>query len=139
MKKRVLSALLTGIMSFSLLAGGSVASAAEDVYDMNMEIITYGFDDVDLQEVEDAVNEISVPEVGVRVHFVTVPISEMMTKLPLMAASNEKIDLVQSGLLTTPAMLANQGLIQPMTDYLSDAMKEKAGALIHAGTIGDDI
>ena len=139
MKKRVLSALLTGIMSFSLLAGGSVASAAEDVYDMNMEIITYGFDDVDLQEVEDAVNEISVPEVGVRVHFVTVPISEMMTKLPLMAASNEKIDLVQSGLLTTPSILASQGLIQPMTGYLSDAMGEKAGTLIHAGTIGDDI
>ena len=138
MKRRVLEGLMTGIMSIGLLAG-SVSVYAEDAYDMNMEIITYGFDDVDLQEVEDAVNEISVPEVGVRVHFVTVPISEMMTKLPLMAASNEKIDLVQSGLLTTPAMLANQGLIQPMTDYLSDAMKEKAGALIHAGTIGDDI
>ena len=54
----------------------------------------------------------------------TVPISEMMTKLPLMAASNEKIDLVQSGLLTTPSILASQGLIQPMTDYLSDAMVE---------------
>lgn len=138
MKRRVLAGLMTGIMSIGLLAG-SVSVYAEDAYDMNMEIITYGFDDVDLQEVEDAVNEISVPEVGVRVHFVTVPISEMMTKLPLMAASNEKIDLVQSGLLTTPAMLANQGLIQPMTDYLSDAMKEKAGALIHAGMIGDDI
>ena len=53
MKKRVLSALLTGIMSFSLLAGGSVASAAEDVYDMNMELITYGFDDVAHQRDDD--------------------------------------------------------------------------------------
>ena len=139
MKKRIFAGLLAGVMSLSLLAGSSVAVAEEDVYDMNMEIITYGFDDVDLQEVEDAVNEISVPEVGVRVHFVTVPISEMMTKLPLMAASNEKIDLVQSGLLTTPSILASQGLIQPMTEYLSDAMVEKAGRLIHAGMIGDDI
>ena len=139
MKRRVLSGLLTGIMSLSLLAGTSFTAAAEDVYDMNMEIITYGFDDVDLQEVEDAVNEISVPEIGVRVHFVTVAISEMMTKLPLLAASNEKMDLVQSGLLTTPSILASQGLIQPMTDYLSDAMKEKAGVMLHAGMIGDDI
>ena len=139
MKKRIFAGLLAGVMSLSLLAGSSVAVAEEDVYDMNMEIITYGFDDVDLQEVEDAVNEISVPEVGVRVHFVTVPISEMMTKLPLMAASNEKIDLVQSGLLTTPSILASQGLIQPMTEYLSDAMVEKEGRLIHAGMIGDDI
>ncbi len=140
MKRRVLAGLLTGAMSFSLLAGTAFTVAAEeDVYDMNMEIITYGFDDVDLQEVEDAVNEISVPEVGVRVHFVTVPISEMMTKLPLLAASNEKMDLVQSGLLTTPSILASQGLIQPMTDLLSDAMKEKAGVMLHAGMIGDDI
>ena len=139
MKKRIFAGLLAGIMSVSLFAGSSLVKAEEDVYDMNMEIITYGFDDVDLQEVEDAVNEISVPEVGVRVHFVTVPISEMMTKLPLLAASNEKIDLVQSGLLTTPSILASQGLIQPMTDYLSDAMIEKAGTLIHAGMIGDDI
>ena len=139
MKRRVLSGLLTGIMSLSLLTGTSFTAAAEDVYDMNMEIITYGFDDVDLQEVEDAVNDISVPEIGVRVHFVTVAISEMMTKLPLLAASNEKMDLVQSGLLTTPSILASQGLIQPMTDYLSDAMKEKAGVMLHAGMIGDDI
>ena len=140
MKRRVLAGLMTGIMSFSLLAGTAFTVAAEeDVYDMNMEIITYGFDDVDLQEVEDAVNEISVPEVGVRVHFVTVPISEMMTKLPLMAASNEKIDLVQSGLLTTPSILASQGLIQPMTEYLSDSLIEKAGVLINAGKIGEDI
>ena len=139
MKRRVLSGLLTGIMSLSLLAGTSFTAAAEDVYDMNMEIITYGFDDVDLQEVEDAVNEISVPEIGVRVHFVTVAISEMMTKLPLLAASNEKMDLVQSGLLTTPSILASQGLIQPMTDYLSDEMKEKAGIMLHAGMIGDDV
>ena len=135
--KRLLSGLLTAVMSVSLLAGSCFTAAAEeDVYDMNMEIITYGFDDVDLQEVEDAVNEISVPEVGVRVHFVTVAISEMMQKLPLMAASNEKIDLVQSGLLTTPSILASQGLIQPMTDYLSEDMIAKAGKMIHAGEIG---
>ena len=139
MKKRIFAGLLAGLMSLSLMAGSSVAMAEEDVYDMNMEIITYGFDDVDLQEVEDAVNEISVPEVGVRVHFVTVAISEMMQKLPLMAASNEKIDLVQSGLLTTPSILASQGLIQPMTDYLSEDMIAKAGKMIHAGQIGDDI
>ena len=140
MKKRVLAALMTGMMSISLLAGTAAVQASEgDVYDMNMEIITYGFDDPDLGEIEDAVNEISVPEVGVRVHFVTVPISEMMTKLPLLAASNEKMDLVQSGLLTTPSMLASQGLIQPMTDYLSDSLIEKAGATINAGKIGDDI
>ena len=138
MKRRVLAGLLTCAMGISLLAGAGSA-AAEDVYDMNMEIITYGFDDVDLQEVEDAVNEISVPEVGVRVHFVTVPIGEMMTKLPLLAASNEKMDLVQSGLLSTPSVLASQGLIQSMNDYLSDAMVEKAGRLIHAGMIGDEI
>ena len=139
MKKRIFAGLLAGVMSLSLLAGSSVAVAEEDVYDMNMEIITYGFDDVDLQEVEDAVNEISVPEVGVRVHFVTVAISEMMQKLPLMAASNEKIDLVQSGLLTTPSILASQGLIQPMTDYLSEDMIAKAGKMIHAGEIGGEI
>ena len=134
-----MAGLLSGAMSLSLLAGAAPVMAESDVYDMNMEIITFGFDDADLGEVEAAVNEISVPEIGVRVHFVTCPIGEMMTKLSLLAASNEKIDLVQSGLLTTPNNLASQGLIMPMTEYLSQAMIDKAGVLINAGKLGDDI
>ncbi len=120
-------------------SAGSTAASSDGSYDMVMEIINLGTDDADLQEVQDAVNKITEPKTGVHVTFKTVAISEMATKLSLLAASGEKMDLVQAGLLNTPSALASQGLIVPMTNYLSDSLKEKAGKLLNACTINGEV
>lgn len=116
-------------------------SADGEVYEMVMEVINYGFDDPDLQMVQDAVNEITVPEIGVKVTFLTVPIMDMATKLGLLVSGGEKIDLVCTGLLTTPANLAAEGLLMPITDYIeqSEALSGLAEGIIDACKVDGEI
>lgn len=126
-----------GEVTSSENSGGE--SSDGDIYNMVMEVITYGFDDPDLQLVEEAVNKITEASIGVHVTFMTVPSSDMVTKLSLLSASGEKIDLVQAGLEANLSDLAKQGLIIPMTDYLSGTMVDKAGALLEACYVDGEV
>lgn len=162
--KKMLSLLLTLGMAAGLLAGcggggddapgqnsnnssagnsteNAAAASGDDTYQMVMEIITYGFDDPDLPMVQDAVNAITVPEIGVEVEFMTVPIGEMATKLGLLVSGNQQIDLVVTGLLTTPANLATEGLIQPITQYVegSEDLMKLADGIIDACKVNGEI
>lgn len=159
--KKLLSVLLVLAMSVTMLAGcgkddnggksnetgagaqgeDGAAQADGEVYKMVMEIITYGFDDPDLQMVQDAVNEITVPKIGVEVQFLTVPIAEMSTKLGLLVSGGEQIDLVCAGLLTTPANLAADGLIVPITEYVenSETLSSLSEGIIEACKVNGEI
>ena len=121
--------------------GGNAGGDNGDATTIIVEMINYGFDDADLQMVEDAMNEITVPEIGVRVDFLTVPIGEMATKLGLMVSGGEDIDLVCAGLLTSPVTLVNEGLLQPITEYINNSpvLSEKAGELLEACTVNGEI
>lgn len=121
--------------------GSDITADNGETYKMVMEIINYGFDDPDLGMVQDAVNEITVPEIGVEVQFMTVPIGEMSSKLGLLVSGGEQIDLVVSGLLTTPANLMADGLLQSITQYVenSDALMELAGQDIEACKVNGEI
>lgn len=163
--KKIISLLLTLGLTAGLLAGcggnadsgansnnnnnagggtenvGGQPAADGETYHMVMELITYGFDDPDLPMIQDAVNVITVPEIGVEVEFMTVPIGEMATKLGLLVSGNQQIDLVVTGLLTTPANLATEGLIQPITQYVegSDALMKLADGIIDACKVNGEI
>lgn len=125
----------------SSAAGDSTGAADGETYHMVMELITYGFDDPDLPMIQDAVNAITVPKIGVEVEFMTVPIGEMATKLGLLVSGNQQIDLVVTGLLTTPANLASEGLIQPITQYVegSEDLMKLADGIIDACKVNGDI
>ncbi len=115
------------------------SDSSQEIVDVVMEVINFGYDDQDLKMVEDAINEISEAKIGVHVTLLTVPIQNMATKLELMVAGDEQMDIVQTGLLTTPNRLAASGLLLPMNDYLSDEMKSLAGELLKASTIDEQI
>lgn len=112
-----------------------------DITTIVVEMINYGYDDPDLQMVEDAINEITEAEIGVHVDFMTVPIADMSTKLGLMVAGGEEIDLVCTGLLTTPSKLVAEGLLQPITEYInnSEILSSKAGDLFKALTVNGEV
>lgn len=124
-------------------AEGEAAAPAEDngeTYKMVMQIINYGFDDPDLGMVQDAVNEITVPEIGVEVQFMTTPIMEQATKLGLLVSGGEQIDLVCAGLLTTPSNLVADGLLQPITEYVNaSGLGEIFGDDMGACTINGEV
>lgn len=120
---------------------GNAGGDSGDVTSIVVEVINYGFDDADLQMVKDAMNEITEAEIGVHVEFLTVPIGEMATKLGLMVSGGEDIDLVCAGLLTSPVTLVNEGLLQPITEYINNSpvLSEKAGDLLKACTVNGEI
>lgn len=66
---------------------------------------------------------------------------EMSTKLGLLVAGNEKVDLAVSGLLTTPSKLVADGLLMPITDLIakSDVLTEKAGKLLEACKVSGEL
>ena len=97
------------------------SEASGDVYHMVMEIVNYGFDDPDIKMVQDKINERTIPEIGVEVEFLTVPIGEMATKLGLMISGGEQMDLVCTGLTTYPAKLAAEGSLMPITEYVENS------------------
>lgn len=142
MKKRKITALfLAASMAAGTLSGSMVQAESEEITDLVVEMVNYGYDDADLQLVEDAMNEITEAEIGVHIHFLTVPISEMATKLGLQVASGEQIDITCAGLLTTPITLVNEGLLQPITEYInnSEVLSSKAGDLLKATTVNGEI
>jgi putative aldouronate transport system substrate-binding protein len=108
---------------------------------MVMQIINYGFDDPDLGMVQDALNELTIPEIGVEVEFLTTPIMEQATKLGLLVSGGQQIDLVVAGLLTTPSNLVSDGLLQPITEYVesSEALSSLAEGIIDACKVNGEI
>jgi len=162
MKKKLLSVLLTMGMAISLFAGcggaageggnnaggtqavengGAPVASSDDVYHMVWQITTFGFDDPDLGMIQDKVNEITVPQIGVEVEFKTVAIGEMATALSLAVSAGEQIDLVQTGLLITPAILQSQGLLQDITDLVeaSPALMDYSKGISDACKVGGRI
>ncbi len=132
-----MAAVLTATSLFAAIP----TAAEEETYKMVMQVINYGFDDPDLGMVQDAVNEITIPEIGVEVEFLTTPIMEQATKLGLLVSGGQQIDLVVSGLLTTPSNMVSDGLLQPITEYIerSEALSSLAEGIIDACKVNGEI
>lgn len=119
-------------------SGGSSAEANnsgnEDTYDIAIEMLYFGMEDADMQEVIDAINEITVPAINATVSFVPTSFAEMATKPGLWHSSGDKVDVLITGMMTTPQQLAEQGLLYPLDDLLANSEKltDLAGDLLLA-------
>ena len=121
--------------------GGSEDKGDEEVYEIVYQMINFGFDAPDLQMVQDEINKIIEPEIGVRIKIVTTPIFQMASWLSMKVSGEEKVDLVQTGLLTTPSNLYAEGLLMDITSYIegSEILSSKAAGIIDACKVGDKI
>jgi putative aldouronate transport system substrate-binding protein len=155
--KKYLSLVMVLIFGLTLLAGcssgktdeatsggktadvtgaGAPTAGSEEPYEIAVELVNIYQDYADIADVEAAINEITLPAINCTVKLVQVPIAEQATKLSLSVAANEKLDLVNVGLTSTPSTLVGEGLLTDITDYLTPSLKELAGDLLSAGTIG---
>ena len=121
--------------------GGDNPGSNGETWKMVMEIVNYGFNDPDMQMIQDEVNKITVPKIGVEVEFLPVPIGNMGSKLGMMVSGGEKIDLTVAGLLTTPSRLVAEGLLMPITEYVegSEALMALAEGIIDGCKINGEI
>lgn len=144
--KRIIGLLLALVMVMALLAGcgekqaaenqgnaatetkavekeaaGDDAQASEEVVHLVLQIMYFAMEDPDLQKVVDAINEITVPEIGVEISVMTCNFAEMATKPALWQAAGEQVDIIYTGAMTTPQQQAAQGLLYPLDELLADS------------------
>ena len=103
MKKRIVSLLMAGILAAAALTGcgnGEGTGGTEDQgvgestpEEIVVRYMCFGTVPTDLQAVEDAINEITVPEINVKIDYQAISASNYGTQLALDMTSGEKVDV----------------------------------------------
>ena len=70
---------------------------AEDITDLTIETVTFDNGNPGLSAVEEAVNQITIPAIGVRIHLLDVGIQQHAQRISMMIESGEPVDLVMAG------------------------------------------
>ncbi len=96
------------------------------------------------QGVEDAINAITEPEIGVHVSLNPIEIGSYAQQLNLMITSNEQLDVVATfpGGSATFSAMSSQNQLLPLDDLLDEYgtdIKDKLGDLVNATTINGNI
>lgn len=131
MKRKAVALVLAGLMaagtvSVSVQAGTDEKGAPTvdaGSWDGEISEIVMTYLDMatptDLQKVEDAVNAITEPDIGVHVTFKEYPIFTAATQYPLDVTAGEQIDLMMVPFVDVK-QFAEQGLIDPLDDLLAE-------------------
>ena len=135
MKKRLTAMILAMVLGAGVLAGcggaakqestpaagteeTAEAAGAAETRSIKVTWVHYSGVPADMQEVTDAVNAITVPEIGVEVEFVPMSLGDTMTKYTTMIASNERMDLMLL-LFQDPLQYYSNGSLEPLNDLMS--------------------
>ena len=166
MKKRIVSMLMVGTMLATMFAGcgssagegssgstsngGSSAAGTEtktaeaegDPVKIVMESLYFDATPTDLEAVEAAINEITIPAINVEVELYPLPFMEAASKVGLMISGQEQIDLVVNAARTDYLALVNKNMLLPLDElyeqYGAD-IKANAEDVIPGGYVGDEL
>lgn len=124
MKMKKKAAFLTAVMmaTTGMTGFGVQADTGEGTWDgevshVVMTYLTMGTKPADMEKVVEAVNEITIPNIGVEVEFRDIPISDTSSKYSLWISSNEEVDLMMIP-YENLQNYADQGLILPLDELL---------------------
>ena len=145
MKKKVIAILLAGLLCAGMLSGcgdssgtsagnssntggtggngetgsgESAAAADEEIYEVVVQFPTLGDTPQDLQLVEDALNEITEPEIGVHVTFYPSSAFELNNTTTMMVSSGEKLDLAMCMFEGGAQSYVNKGMLIELDDLV---------------------
>ena len=111
-------------------------------YEIVVELMSFGGAPADTDEVTEAINAITLPEINATVKFMHIAIPDHATKLSLLATGGEKMDLVAAGVTVSPANLVEDGVLTDLTDLMDANAPELAkmeGDLIKSGTFNGKV
>ena len=138
MRKRGLTALLGTMLLATTALGGVInvqAEGNEEITEIFWQWPSTGTTYEGLQDVEDALNAMMEPDIGVHVTLEPVAFSELVNRLTLDVSSGTQVDLSLS-VGTGMGPLVSSNLIQPIGDLVDEygqAMLEDCGASIAGG------
>ena len=133
MKKRVLAAVLGSAMAVSSMS--ALAVQADEVTEIIWQWPSMGSTGEGFQAVEDALNAMMEPEIGVHVTLNPVSFSDLANDAVLTVSSGEQYDLILS-VGTGVGSLVSSGLIEPLDDYIDNEgadIKEICGSALSGG------
>lgn len=104
--------------------GSEAAGDAEQTWDgevshIVMTYLTLGTTPKDMLKVQDAVNEITVPNIGVEVEFKPIAIFDTFSQYSLWISSGEQVDLMMI-IFANMNTYSDQGLILPLDELLAE-------------------
>lgn len=114
----------------------------EAPYEVVIENMTLGQEMPDLAAVEEAVNAITLPAINCTVSIMNIHIADHATKISLMIAGGEKMDLITTGRTVDLSNMVSDGILRPLDDLLAErgrTITEKAGGLLDACRINGSI
>jgi len=94
MNRKAVSSVLAAAMALGLTAGSSMPVMADDTFNLKMQIVTFGQEFPGLADVENAINAITEPEIGVTVTLDPIAAWDLPSTSALAITSNEEIDLM---------------------------------------------
>ena len=116
----------------------------DDLVDINIVQIAPGAIPTGVQEVEDAINEITEAQINVHVNFEMLEMGNYAQQVSLMMSSNEQVDLLMSfpvGAATFSSMVT-QNQLMDITDLMSEygqPILDTVGQYINATTVNGRI
>ena len=114
----------------------------EEPYEIVIENMTLGQTMNDLDAVAEAVSEITLPAINCTVKIVNIHIADHATRMSLMAAGGEKMDLITTGRTVPLSQLVSDGVIIPIDDLLEQygpTLVEKTAKIIDGNKINGEI
>lgn len=111
---------------------------SEEIVDLVIETVTFDTGNSGISAVEEAVNQITIPAIGVRVHLLDVGIQQHAQRISMMIESGNAPDLVMAGLTLPMVSMVADDLLLPLDDLVAtygQDIQATFGDLLAAGQI----
>ena len=136
-------AALCGCSIAARLNHSTISSQTDSPCEIVIEHLTLGDTPMpDLSAVEEAVSKITLSQIGCTVKIENIPISDHATRISLMSAQNDQLDIINTGRTVSLAEMAADGILLPLDELLNQygtALLEKEGELLKANIIDGNI
>ncbi len=141
MKKRVLASSLT-LAALAASIPAIPAAADEDPAHIVMECLYFDQVPRDLQAVEDALNEITIPEINVEVELYPLGFMDAAQQVGLMISSGDQLDLIVAMGRSDMLSLVNKNMLLELDELVEEYganIKEVAGNMLGGGYVGETL
>ncbi|MBR3401874.1 MAG: ABC transporter substrate-binding protein [Parasporobacterium sp.] len=116
MKKAILLlSILSLVFAMTCFSRAEQAGESCEVY---LQYTVFNTEQTGIQDVEEAINEISIPAIGVKVHITPVFIGDLPSETAYAIAGGEKIDIVNVGLTHDIMTMVSDGYLLPLDELL---------------------
>lgn len=146
MKKKIVSTMLAAAMTLGMTAGTAVPAMAEDTFHLKMQIVTFGQEFPGLADVENAINAVTEPEIGVTVTLDPIAAWDLPSTSALAITSNEEIDLMcilpLGSNMDSVSNYSSKNMLLPLDDLYAEYgtdIDSCLGDLIKLGYVGNTL